>query len=1652
MIFKQIPTAISNLNKLGSAIKAISNIDSKISIGSIGLNSDNLLAYQNAIKGLSAEQAVFALATKKVNAEQINEIMTTETAILSKGAYTQADIQAALAKNKLATSYTVMTAAQKQEIINSGLITSEKMAEIASVLGLTEIEGGALISKKALNAETVKQQLTSLGVTGAAQAQMLSIFGVTAAEGAAVVSTNILTAAFQKLKQTIMSNPYLFIIGAVLGGCIALYNIIKKLNPSLEDQQEITQKLQNELSEIQSSISDITSEIETLTDRIDELNSKDHLSFVEQDELDKLNAQNEALKRRQELLLEDEKRKKRELAASVYEEYKKDTNIKGKDGIGFDKVSTSSKRQNINEKKERYKYLSNNINSEEELAEYNRLEAEIEEFNKGMVGAKDTLTYEEHIQNLIDVYNELYSKEELSDDEQAQLSSIREELVKNSALLNDYSNRYGIDDEISQSWNNLIDLIYKNLYTPQYLTEEFNKVFSGLSQKIQKEINEAAKNGSLSIDNIDDILSDEIIEKFSDIGIYPEDIVNQIYAMLEKQGELPDNPHFSFSDFFNSASFSDTANDLLDLAKAGEFTPSVLESTEEYKKLLDETGLSAEEAADRILNLLSGQEKLAAASKGLDSLQSAYTEFKELGFVTAATLESLPDMFKELEGFDIFSKIVGDPTQGEEKIQQAFNDIINNYIIAQDTLFGLVNASESEIQSYIANLKEMGITNADELVSSLLTFYKSDYDNWCDLLTKKAEAYNDFTLQVDQFLASSNTLFKDGLPEEIEEKMKRGELSFGEAFQVAGNSGGANALLSVQAKYVKYSEKVQEMEDNLKSLYNSTYTPNDSPADSPDSTSQSFDWLETKITRTNEALDRLDRKTSDTYSSWAERNNALTQSVNRTREAIELQRQAYNAYMKEADSVGLPEHYKKLVQNGALRIEDVDDSNIADQISEYQDLYEKAISCSDTVAELEQSLNELSFNTKWENIKTELDAVVSVFDADIDLIQTRIDALEIRGLFANSSYYTEMSALTQRKLDTLNSEAAQLKSIMSAMPQDNEGYDAMLSELMDINKEIAELENNCIEFNNNIRDLDWEIFEYLEESINRITDETEYLIGLLENENLFDEGGNFTEYADAALGLHSAAYETYKRQAQDYYSEVLELQKQLVDGAGQEVLEHYNEIVDAHRDAVSAAESEKQAILDLIEDGYDAQLDALQSLIDKKKEQLDTEKNLYDYQKSIAEKTANVSSLEKQMLAYKDDDSEEAMSRIQQLKVELEEAKSDLAETEYEQYLQDTEDMLDKLSEDYENWINARLDDEDALLSEIVATVADKGDQINSTLNEIAAKNGTFISDSIRGIFDTDQPFATLMNGIKDAVTGVGTAIADLKNSIAGTTGADRGTNTADKSPSLTPTNGKNNTPTATNGAGGKPAYSAGNSSGKSGTDTSGNGSWGSWFVKKNDVYSKNKLNKDSSIVDRLKYFNIDPEFSKRAAYYKAMGGSGSYISSASQNVWMLNQMKAHGYKNGSYSAGGGWRWTQENGGEFILRKSDGAMFTPLNRGDMVFSNESSKRLYEFAENPEAFMKKYNIDAPAISPALSQRALENRLPSLTNAAQRSASVPINIGGINITCNEVNNARELMEDVTNQLIKNNRFGNAMSTMINNQIMGKNPLEHLKYVKH
>ena len=223
-------------------------------LSEISGNESVIQKYQKAIKNLSTEQAVYALASKNVNAAQIEEILTTETATLARDSYTQANVQAALAKQNLTTVSAILSTEQQKEIINSGLLTSEKMAETASVLGLITAEDGSLVSKEALNAEQVKQQLESIGVVGANQAQIMSLLGLTSTQGGAITSTNLLTAAFAKLWTVIAANPItatVIALGAAVAGIFALEKHAQKVR---EETRKESIELTNSYRDRQASL------------------------------------------------------------------------------------------------------------------------------------------------------------------------------------------------------------------------------------------------------------------------------------------------------------------------------------------------------------------------------------------------------------------------------------------------------------------------------------------------------------------------------------------------------------------------------------------------------------------------------------------------------------------------------------------------------------------------------------------------------------------------------------------------------------------------------------------------------------------------------------------------------------------------------------------------------------------------------------------------------------------------------------------------------------------------------------------------------------------------------------------------------------------------------------------------------------------------------------------------------------------------------------------------------------------------------------------------------------------------------------------------------------------------------------------------------
>ena len=135
-------------------------------------------------------------------------------------------------------------------------------------------------------------------------------------------------------------------------------------------------------------------------------------------------------------------------------------------------------------------------------------------------------------------------------------------------------------------------------------------------------------------------------------------------------------------------------------------------------------------------------------------------------------------------------------------------------------------------------------------------------------------------------------------------------------------------------------------------------------------------------------------------------------------------------------------------------------------------------------------------------------------------------------------------------------------------------------------------------------------FDYTQERISQITQEADFLIDLLSNSDLHTDKGQLTDEGMATMGLHGQNYNVYMSQADQYAQEILEIDKQLADDPyNTELIERREELLGLQQDSIIAAENEKQAIIALVEEGIQIELDSFRELIDSYNEALDSAKD-----------------------------------------------------------------------------------------------------------------------------------------------------------------------------------------------------------------------------------------------------------------------------------------------------------------------------------------------------------------------------------------------------------------------------------------------------------
>lgn len=825
------------------------------------------------------------------------------------------------------------------------------------------------------------------------------------------------------------------------------------------------------------------------------------------------------------------------------------------------------------------------------------------------------------------------------------------------------------------------------------------------------------------------------------------------------------------------------------------------------------------------------------------------------------------------------------------------------------------------------------------------------------------------------------------------------------------------------------------------------------------SSNDKFDFIEIAISRIERAIDNLDKRVNNVYDSWSSRNNALGVELSNITREINLQQKAYDAYMAEADKVGLDKNLAQKVREGSIDIDSLSE-NDAKKVKEYQQWYEKAIACKDAIVNLKETEASL-YEQRFENIQTQYDAILQGYEHTESMLNEYISQAEAKGHIVSKKYYEALIDNERDNISALRNEQSELiaardQAVASGkIKAGSQAWYDMCAEIDSVTQAIEEGETAIIEYGNSIRDIDWQVFDLVQEQISDITAEADFLIELMSNEKLFDDNGKLTDKGMATMGLHGQNYNTYMYAADEYAKQVAELDKQIQkDPYDQELINRRRELIGLQRDSILAAEDEKQAIKDLVSEGIEKELDALQERIDLHNEELDSMKDLYDYQKNVEEQTKNIASLQKQLHAYDGFNDEETRATVQKLKVELESAQQDLQETEYDKYISDQSALLNELFLEYENILNTRLDDINALIAQVIdavniasgaeGTIATalsaegaiakelvaNGVTIKNTLETEAKGVGATLSTAMNNIWSVGEGNAKSVlemygKGFQDKQTTTNAVLGDIKTYIG------RMVDDVDKDANQKVTSNKTTT-----------------SAKKDPTKTT--------------TATKSTTTKQSSSVgDGIAKVGDKVKFLSGKYYYDSQGvtpagsknqGKQVYITKINTEKWAthpyhistsktlghgdlgwLKLSQITGYASGKKNIlNNEIAWTQENGQEYIVRPSDGAILTPIAKGDSVLNAQASSNIFDMANSPADFIKD-NLNFGATN-------VPNNSNVQSNYTQYLDKVVFNLPN-------VQNYNELLSEMQ----KDKNFERLILSMTVNQIAGKSSLSKGKSIR-
>ena len=377
------------------------------------------------------------------------------------------------------------------------------------------------------------------------------------------------------------------------------------------------------------------------------------------------------------------------------------------------------------------------------------------------------------------------------------------------------------------------------------------------------------------------------------------------------------------------------------------------------------------------------------------------------------------------------------------------------------------------------------------------------------------------------------------------------------------------------------------------------------------------------------------------------------------------------------------------------------------------------------------------------NIKAYYDAKANMEATNSSNASSAAKLKQAKGQDLDASDYQNQMDANERQAQIIGEEAAKMQENLNNKLNDgsikygSQEWMQMQNEINACKGSADDLRTSNEELKNSMRDdIYYRGFERAIKAAQNLQNSLTTISSLIDEDAMFDDDGNLTDYGTAAIATNIANVKSEKEELNQLMQERAKMAEHRDEYSDTEWADAIQKSDQDIADAVKSIKSAEDSVTTILKNNAKQKLDAINKTIDAYKEAIKTSHDYYTYDKQLKSSNKDIQILRSQINALNGVSDAASKAKKARLEAELQEKQDALDDTVKDHIYNLQIDGLDKLStqlnDDYEKYckeLSSSVDKIEETFTSLSGTISSEGAKIDSTITTILGHYGVKPSD-----------------------------------------------------------------------------------------------------------------------------------------------------------------------------------------------------------------------------------------------------------------------------------------------------------------------------------